>query len=110
MMVLRTLLSIRKQLQYFCRVSLWCASKTETRSPTRVTIYMDEMDETSTKDYKLFVRSTLGSETFVARMNYLFLWYVQFHLPVINTYKTVNLAWQCDFEILVERRFVVRKE
>ena len=47
------------------------------------------------------MRSTLGSETFVARVNCLFLWYVQFHLTVINTYKTVNLAWQCNFEILV---------
>ena len=34
-------------------------------------------------------------------MNCLFLWYVQFHLTVINTYKTVNLAWQCNFEVLV---------
>ena len=43
----------------------------------------------------------LDLKRFVARVNCLFLWYVQFHSTVINTYKTVNLAWQCNFEILV---------
>ena len=37
----------------------------------------------------------------VARRNYLFKWYLQFYLAVINTYKSVNLAWQRNFEILV---------
>jgi len=26
---------------------------------------------------------------------------VQFYLAVINTYKAINLVWQCNFEILV---------